>query len=121
MTTKEAVDHLCVALQGDPSYAVTWQANIAMPILDGCKRRGLALSHADANALADDLMQHLFGVRRQVAPVYRPLTGSDVIVPGDEFKLRSLSDEHWGPCELFTDSKVSDVHEKGRIEFRRRI
>lgn len=63
ITTKEAVEHLSAALQSDPGFAASWQANIAMPIIDGCKRRGIEMSHADANALADDLMAHLFGVK----------------------------------------------------------
>lgn len=64
ITTKEAYDHLAGALQTDAGFALSWQANIAMPIFDGCKSRGIDMSHAQANILADDLMKHLFNVDR---------------------------------------------------------
>lgn len=63
ITTQQAVDHLMRELQADPSFAMAWQSNIAMPILDGCRRRGVRMDHATANALADDLMLHLFNVK----------------------------------------------------------
>lgn len=69
ITTQEAVEHLMRELQADHSFAMAWQANIAMPILDGCRRRGVRMDHGTANALADDLMLHLFKVRMPTDPV----------------------------------------------------
>lgn len=63
ITTQEAVEHLTVQLQSDPDFALAWQANIAMPILDGCRKREIPMTHENANALADDLMLHLFQVK----------------------------------------------------------
>lgn len=63
MITADAFNHLALEMRNDPSYAQTWQANIAMPILDGCKKRSIAMTHAQANELADDLMEHLFAVK----------------------------------------------------------
>ena len=44
-------------MRDDPSYAHSWQCNIAMPIYDGAKGK---LTIHEANAIADDLMRHLF-------------------------------------------------------------
>ena len=49
------------ALQSDPTFAISWQCNIAMPILDGAKGK---LTPSEANAIADQLMQHLWGVKQ---------------------------------------------------------
>lgn len=63
-TIERCVSTLSKALQECPEFAVAWQSNIAMPILDGCKRRVVVMDHETANQLADDLMLHLFGVKR---------------------------------------------------------
>ncbi|HOF19431.1 MAG TPA: hypothetical protein PK082_11020 [Phycisphaerae bacterium] len=61
-------------LQRDCGYADAWQANIAMPILDGA---GGKLTHAEANAIADRLMAHLWGVApRSNVPVRRAASAS---------------------------------------------
>ena len=57
------------ALQADPGYAISWQANIAMGIYDGAKGK---LTSAEANQIADELMRHLWGVRPSVALVFTP-------------------------------------------------
>jgi len=59
--TGKAYRALTKAMRDDPGYALSWQCNIAMPILDGAKGK---LTHAEANAIADDLMRHLFGVKK---------------------------------------------------------
>lgn len=48
-------------VRDDPDYAHSWQCNIAMPILDGAKGK---LTHAEANAIAENMMRHLFEVKR---------------------------------------------------------
>ena len=60
--TARAYGHLSDAMKNDPSFALSWQANIAMPILDGSRGK---LTHAEANEIADRLMKHLFGVEAQ--------------------------------------------------------
>ena len=40
---------------------ISWQSNFAMPILDGSKGK---LTHTEANEIADNLMLHLWGVRK---------------------------------------------------------
>lgn len=65
-----AVETLSKALQEDPSFAIAWQSNIAMPIYDGARGR---LSHAQANEIADRLMKHLFGVPIPPTPAPRPI------------------------------------------------
>lgn len=57
--TANAYKKLTKAMRDDPSYALSWQCNIAMPIYDGVNGK---LSHAEANAIADTLMKHLFDV-----------------------------------------------------------
>lgn len=59
--TARAYKNIAAAMQNDPSYALSWQCNIAMPIYDGANGK---LSHEEANAIADKLMAHLFGVRK---------------------------------------------------------
>lgn len=59
--TGKAYRALTKAMRDDPSYAHSWQCNIAMPILDGAKGK---LTHAEANAIADALMAHLFEVKK---------------------------------------------------------
>lgn len=59
--TGRAYRALTKAMRDDPDFAHSWQCNIAMPILDGAKGK---LTHAEANAIADELMQHLFEVKR---------------------------------------------------------
>jgi hypothetical protein len=65
MKTADAFNHLAEQIRDDPSYFQAWQANFAMPILDGCKSAGIAMTHAQANALADRLMAHLFDLPTQ--------------------------------------------------------
>lgn len=55
--TRRAVRHLSKALQEDNDFAISWHANIAMPIYDGAKGK---LTPAEANEIADNLMRHLF-------------------------------------------------------------
>jgi hypothetical protein len=59
--TGKAYRALTQAMRDDPGYALSWQCNIAMPILDGAKGK---LTRAEANAIADDLMSHLFAVKQ---------------------------------------------------------
>lgn len=59
--TARAYRDLAAAMKRDPSFAHSWQCNIAMPILD--KSNG-ALTHEQANEIADHLMRHLFGVQK---------------------------------------------------------
>lgn len=63
--TARAVRDLSKALQEDNSFAITWHANIAMPIYDGAKGK---LTPAEANAIADNLMQHLFQAKAEYPP-----------------------------------------------------
>jgi len=55
--TALSVRHLSKALQKDNGFAISWHANIAMPIFDGAKGK---LTIDEANAIADTLMMHLF-------------------------------------------------------------
>lgn len=50
---------LTKAMLDDPDFAHSWQCNIAMPIYDGAHGK---LTLAEANAIADTLMLHLFDV-----------------------------------------------------------
>lgn len=61
--TARSYRNMVSAMKRDPDYANTWQCNIAMPIYDGAKG---ALSHEQANKIADHLMWHLFEVRKPV-------------------------------------------------------
>lgn len=45
------------AMKNDPGYAITWKANIAMPIHDNS-----VITIPDCNKIADKLMKHLFDV-----------------------------------------------------------
>lgn len=57
-----------------------------------------------------------------LSDVYQILEPDDKIAKGDEFQLLSIADEHiWGPCVSFVGRRVHDVHDNGRIIFRRRI
>lgn len=67
-TIERCVTTLSKALQEDPGFAISWQSNIAMPILDACKNLGVPMDHATANHLADGLMLHLFGVKQAAMP-----------------------------------------------------
>ena len=58
--TAKAYRTMARALQRDEGYALSWQANIAMPILDGSNGK---LTHNEANRIADALMLHLWGVK----------------------------------------------------------
>lgn len=60
--TVKAYRHLSEAMKNDPAYALSWQCNIAMPILDGANGK---LTHTEANEIADRLMKHLFGVEKK--------------------------------------------------------
>lgn len=59
--TGKAYLALIKAMRDDPGYALSWQCNIAMPICDGAKGK---LTIHEANAIADDLMSHLFEVKK---------------------------------------------------------
>lgn len=57
-----------------------------------------------------------------LSDVYQILEPDDKIAKGDEFALLSIADKHiWGPCDRFVGRRVKDVHDRGRIVFRRRI
>jgi hypothetical protein len=57
--TANAYKKLTKAMRDDPSYALSWQCNIAMPIYDGAKGK---LTLEESNAIAHTLMKHLFDV-----------------------------------------------------------
>jgi len=59
--TGKAYRTLSRAMQADPDFAHSWQCNIAMPIFDGSHGK---LTLEEANAIADDLMSHLFEVKK---------------------------------------------------------
>ena len=59
--TGKAYRALTKAMRDDPDYTRSWQCNIAMPIFDGAKGK---LTIHEANAIADDLMRHLFEVKK---------------------------------------------------------
>lgn len=46
-------------------YAISWHANIAMPIYDAARGK---LTVQDANLIADKLMQHLFQAKAEYPP-----------------------------------------------------
>jgi len=50
------------ALQNDPGYAKSWQANFAVTIYDGARGR---LNLAEADEIADDLMRFMWGVTKR--------------------------------------------------------
>jgi hypothetical protein len=52
-----AFQDLKKAVQDDAGYAIAWQANLAMPIMDAIK-----CSHEDANIAGDALMKHIFDI-----------------------------------------------------------
>ena len=56
--TARAVRDLERAFQTDDSFVLTWKCNIAMTLIDRTR-----LSRDEANAAADHLMRHLFGVK----------------------------------------------------------
>ena len=58
-TVKWAYHTLTEAMRSDPSFASSWQCNIAIPIFDLAKGK---LTLPEANAIADHLMKHLFEV-----------------------------------------------------------
>jgi hypothetical protein len=58
--TARAYNTLAQAMRDDPSFALSWHCNIAMPILDGSKGK---LTHQEANEIAERLMSHLFDVK----------------------------------------------------------
>ena len=59
VSIKTAFETLKKAMQDDPSYAWTWQANIAMTIYDSEVDDD---AHRHANTAAANVMQHLFQV-----------------------------------------------------------
>ena len=59
---------LTQAMRDDPDYAHSWQCNIAMPIYDGAKGK---LTIEEANIIADNLMRHLFEVKKSNAGTER--------------------------------------------------
>jgi hypothetical protein len=52
------------AMQDDPDYARSWNANISMPIYDELRRNGFKHTQSIkiANTCGDKLMRHLFSV-----------------------------------------------------------
>jgi dihydroorotate dehydrogenase len=60
--TARAYRDLTNAMKRDPDFAHTWQCNIACPLMDA------GMNHAEANAAADRLMRHLFGVVNYTEP-----------------------------------------------------
>ena len=60
--TQWAYRTLTKAMKRDPDFAHTWQCNIACPLMDA------GMNHIDANAAADRLMRHLFGVVNYTEP-----------------------------------------------------
>lgn len=58
-TATSAFDQLKAEIQADHAYAWAWHCNVAMPILDHCHG---ALTHRQANELAAEVMQHMFGI-----------------------------------------------------------
>ena len=60
--TQMAYRTLTKAMKRDPDFAHTWQCNIACPLMDA------GMNHRDANAAADRLMRHLFGVVNYTEP-----------------------------------------------------
>ena len=52
---------LARAMQADPDYANSWQANYAMTILDRSNRK---LTAAECNEIADILMRHCWRVKK---------------------------------------------------------
>lgn len=57
----------------------------------------------------------------QLADVYRVLTEEEMILLTDQFNLATLDDNCWGPVDKFAGHRVREVHEKGKIVFRRLI
>jgi len=60
--TARAYRDLTAAMKRDLDFAHTWQCNIACPLMDA------GMNHRDANAAADRLMRHLFGVVNYTEP-----------------------------------------------------
>ena len=59
MITKEAIDYLIKELNSDPSYRISWQANIAMAFYDSAywykkKKNKKYLTMVDIHAIAND-------------------------------------------------------------------
>ncbi len=54
---------------------------------------------------------------------YRLLEDDERILPGDEFKMSGLSDEHWEPVEAFIGHRPREFGggEWARVQFRRLI
>jgi hypothetical protein len=80
--TRRAVRHLSKVLQADNDYAITWHANIAMPIYDGAKGK---LTPAEANEIADNLMRHLFQANAEYPPQVRPGCEFVRVMPGNPY------------------------------------
>lgn len=57
-----------------------------------------------------------------LSDIYQLLKEDDKIIRGDQWTLASIAAEHiWAPCESFIGRRVGDVHDSGRIVFRRCI
>ena len=57
-----------------------------------------------------------------LSDVYQLLKEDDRVVATDQWTLASLSAEHlWAPCDSFVGRLVGDIHDRGRILFRRCI
>ncbi len=54
-----------------------------------------------------------------LAEVYRLLSEEEMILLSDQFTLASLGNSVWGPVDKFAGHRVRDVHERGKILFRR--
>lgn len=80
--TARAVRDLSKALQEDNGFALTWHANIAMPIYDGAKGK---LTSAEANEIADNLMRHLFQAKAEYPPQVRPGCEFVRVMPGNPY------------------------------------
>lgn len=57
----------------------------------------------------------------QIADVYRLLVEEETVLPLDQFNLATLSNDCWGPVDKFAGHRVREVHEKGKIIFRRLV
>lgn len=60
--TARAYKNLTKAMRDDELYAMSWKANIQMPIYDMTRGK---LTIQETEAIADRLMKHLFGVDKK--------------------------------------------------------
>ncbi len=118
----KAYKTLTQAMREDPSYAISWQSNIAMPIYDWARSKGKNVTHQEANEIGDLLMNYLFGVPSVSASI---LAGKPVEVlmkpgvptePGMYFARQYRSDSHyryivlvWGEAPFLSVKAVFDL------------